>query len=73
MKIKEYLVKRNIRQIALAKEAEVDPSALNKAINGWIKLPEHHLKKVCEFLGITLSEFKNNKISESRQTDGGGN
>lgn len=62
MTIKEFLLKKNIKQLALAKDLEINPSSLNKAINRWLRLPQHHEQKLCTLLKISMEEFINNDI-----------
>lgn len=66
MKLKEYLQRKRIRQIEIAKKIKAPMSVVNVYVNGWKPLPEKHLKNLSEFLGVTIEELRSGEISKPR-------
>lgn len=55
---------RNISANKLSKEINVDPSTINKIEKGTAKPSIDLLFKVCNYFGISLSEFFDDRTSE---------
>lgn len=58
MNLKEVLFRKGLRQVEIAKNIGCCPSAFNKFINGWLKLPKKYQDKLCVQLDVTPKELE---------------
>lgn len=62
MKLKEYLKKKEIKNVELAKVSGASIPQISYWINGWAVLPPKYEQKISEFLGCSIEEIKSGKI-----------
>lgn len=62
--MKIFLVKKKITQRYLAKKSGMHYTRLNSFLNGWLKLHERDIKKLCKVLKIEFNDFMQGKIKE---------
>ena len=67
MSIKEYRRKKGINQAALAKAIGVAPSIISRYENGIIYPSMSKLKKIANYLEVSLDELLDNDVSDKKQ------
>lgn len=55
--IKEILLKKNIKQVKMAKDINIVNTLLNMIINGWRKPNEEQRKKISDYLNVDENEL----------------
>lgn len=66
MTVLEFVERRGIKKIQLAKDIGVDASRLSKHLHAWQALPKKHLPQLAKALGLSLAEIESNRVRESR-------
>ena len=64
MTLKQLLFTKGKRQVEVAKAIGWCPSAFNKFLNGWVRIPEKYQSKLCKELSITKDELLLGKFKE---------
>jgi predicted XRE-type DNA-binding protein len=64
MKLKSYLKFKKIAQIKLSRAIGISQSKLNLFLNSWIELEEFELKKIADYLKVSVKQITENKIKE---------
>lgn len=64
--VKEYLRRKKIRQISIAKKMKMDEGRLSKFFSGWVDIPEWRQKDLARVIGITLKELQTDSVKKER-------
>lgn len=62
MTVKEFIQKKKIKQVEIACSIGASPAQVSNFINGWVPLPQKYEEALSGFLGLSLSEIRNNKV-----------
>ncbi len=57
MKLKEYLIRNNIKQVNITKQTGISASVLSDHVNEIRPMAEKYLLKLCEFLNLPVKEI----------------
>ncbi len=64
MRLKEFIEQRRIKQCEVAKGTGLTPPLISQILNGIVVCPKKHQKTLASFLGLTIEEIQNNKITQ---------
>jgi len=67
MELKNWLFLNGFKQIEVAVKAGINPSILNKALNGRQALPDHHVHQLAVVLGLSDDEVRLGRVKGGRK------
>lgn len=67
MNLREYLLKKKIKQVSIAKKLAINPSLISLHVNGYKQLPDYCLPAFCDYLNIDLIGYIEGKIKELKK------
>lgn len=66
MDLREYLYRKKIKQVDIARELRLNVGKLSIWVNNIEPFPMKHIKPLCDYLNLNINEFKKGNIKEKK-------